>query len=263
MIEFTSRVDRIAAEIRRQILQGKMRPGEKLPSERSLCTVYGVGRTTVREALKSLAVSGLVTRQGRAVLIADPENVFAPSTVLAELAVRVSIRQLYEVRKLLEVRVAGWAALRATKEDIEAIKSAIDNELSKNAAAGNPNRVFHDAMARAAHNPALEQIYESGRQLFFRLPFYWKLFDDSEVKTLRTRRHELARRWHEQILKAIEQHDAAEAEGAMFQHLDIMEKDLLTRLQGVDGESKNQTIYSHPLLVDLDPEKKTILEGSR
>ena len=49
----------------------------------------------------------------------------------------------------------------------------------------------------------------------------------------------------------------------MFQHLDIMEKDLLTRLQSANGDAKNDRLYSHPLLADLDPEKITILEGRR
>ena len=163
----------------------------------------------------------------------------------------------------MEVRVAGWAALRATAEEIEAMRLAIDADISRNTTAGNPSRIFHDSLARAAHNPALVQVYESGRHLFFRLPFYWKLFDDAEVKTARAARHELARRWHEQILKAIMERDAAEAEGAMFQHLDIMEKDLLNRLQVTDGDPKNQKLYSHPMLTDLDPEKKKILEEIR
>ncbi len=130
-------------------------------------------------------------------------------------------------------------------------------------ARGNPNRLFHDALAKAAHNPALVQVYESGRHLFFRLPFYWKLFDDAQIKLTRAERHEMARRWHEQILKAIVERDVAEAEGAMFQHLDIMEKDLLNRLQNTDNESKDQKLYSHPLLADLDPERKKISEGNR
>jgi hypothetical protein len=49
----------------------------------------------------------------------------------------------------------------------------------------------------------------------------------------------------------------------MFQHLDIMEKDLLTRLQNKGGTSKNQTLYSHPLLADLDPDRKNTSEGRR
>src|SRR6266850_264974 len=264
MIQFNSRVDRIAKDLQDQIVQGKLKPGERLPSERSLCSVFGVGRTTIREALKSLAVRGLVIRSARGAVVADTESIHLPGTDtdLAGLAAQTSIKQLFEVRKLMEVRVAGWAALRATAEEIDSMRLAIEADISRNTVAGNPSRIFHDALARAAHNPALVQVYESGRHLFFRLPFYWKLFDDAEVKTARAARHELARRWHEQILKAIVERDAAEAEGAMFQHLDIMEKDLLARLQSTDGDGKNHRLYSYPLLADLDPERKKIPEGN-
>jgi GntR family transcriptional repressor for pyruvate dehydrogenase complex len=258
MIEFSSRVDQIAKDLEEKIVQGKLVPGERLPSERSLCSLFGVGRTTIREALKSLAVRGLVTRSARGAIAADLESIQLPGTDLASLAAQTSIKQLFEVRKLMEVRIAGWAALRATADEIDAMRLAIEADLSRNTAAGNPSRIFHDALAKAAHNPALVQVYESGRYLFFRLPFYWKLFDDAEVKTVRAARHELARRWHEQILKAIVERDAAEAEGAMFQHLDIMEKDLLGRLPASGGDSKNPKIYSHPMLTELDPEKKKI-----
>jgi GntR family transcriptional regulator, transcriptional repressor for pyruvate dehydrogenase complex len=263
MIEFNSRVDKIAKDLEEQIVQGKLQPGERLPSERSLCALFGVGRTTIREALKSLAVRGLVTRSARGAIAADLESIQFPGTALAGLAAQTSIKQLFEVRKLMEVRVAGWAALRASTEEIDAMRLAIEADLSRNTAAGNPSRIFHDALARAAHNPALMQVYESARHLFFRLPFFWKLFDDAEVKTARAARHELARRWHEQILKAIMEHDAAEAEGAMFQHLDMMEKDLLNRLDVAGSDSRNQKLYSHPRLTDLEPEKKNISQGTR
>jgi GntR family transcriptional regulator, transcriptional repressor for pyruvate dehydrogenase complex len=261
MIEFNSRVDKIAKDLQEQIVQGKLKPGARLASERSLCSIFGVGRTTIREALKSLAVRGFVTRSARGAVVADAETIRLPGTDLAGLAAQTSIRQLFEVRKLMEVKVAGWAASRATDEDIDAMRLAIAADISQNTAAGNPSRIFHDALARAAHNPALVQVYESGRHLFFRLPFYWKLFENAEVKTARAARHELARRWHEHILKAIIERDAAEAEGAMFQHLDIMEKDLLNRLQVADGDAKNQKLYSHPMLTDLDQEKRKISEG--
>jgi GntR family transcriptional repressor for pyruvate dehydrogenase complex len=247
MIEFNSRVDRIAGAVQEQITLGKLKPGERLPSERNLCSLFGVGRTTVREALKSLVVRGLVTRQGRGVVVTDPAVVSPTNHDLPGLAAQTSIRQLFELRKLIEVRVAGWAALRAMPEDIEFMKRAIEAERMRDTVAGNPNRMFHDALVSAAHNPALMQVYESGRNIFFRLPFYWKLFDDAEVKNLRAARHELARRWHEQILKAIEERDTAEAEGAMFQHLDIMEKDLLNRLPA-NRSGDDASIYPHPLL---------------
>jgi GntR family transcriptional repressor for pyruvate dehydrogenase complex len=256
MDQFNSLVDKIASDLYEQISLGKLKPGERLPTERGLCTVFSVGRTTIREALKALVVRGVVSRQGRGVVVADPEFVQSSSADLAGLAAQTSIRQLFEVRKLMEVKVAGWAALRATPDDIEAMKRAFQAQLAHDTSEGNPNRMFHDALAKAAHNPALVQVYESGRNLFFRLPFYWKLFDDAKVKSVRAARHELARRWHEHILKAIAERDAAEAEGAMFQHLDIMEKDLLNRLQPAVGDAKNQNPYSHPLLANLVPEKE-------
>jgi len=140
MIEFNSRVDKIAKEIQEQIAQGKLQPGARLPSERSLCSLFGVGRTTIREALKSLAVRGLVTRSARGAVVADLDSIDLPGTDLAGLAAQTSIKQLFEVRKLMEVRVAGWAALRATAEEIEAMRLAIDADISRDTAAGNPSR---------------------------------------------------------------------------------------------------------------------------
>ena len=264
MIQFTSRVDNIANDLQNQIVQGKLNPGDRLPAERSLCVNFGVGRTTIREALKSLAVRGLITRRGRAVIIADPKDASSQiGNELAGLAAQVNIKQLYEVRKLIEVRIAGWAATRASAEDIERIRHSLDPESSQQSVKGSPNRNFHDALAAAVHNPALLRIYQSGASLFFHLPFFWRLFDDAEVKTVRAGRHEIARRWHLQILSAIEQHDAAEAEGAMFQHLDIMEKGLLNQLRVPDNAGERPNHYSHPMLSDFSTEQNALVEKTR
>src|SRR5690242_20633715 len=116
-------------------------------------------------------------------------------------------------------------------------------------AAVETDRRIHAAREKPALNPPLIPVYESGRNIFVRLPFYWKLFREAEVKNVRAARHELARGGHEQILKGIEEDDAAEAEGAMFQHLDIMEKGLLNRLQG--NGSGDKASYSHPVLANF------------
>jgi len=264
MIQFTSRVDNIANDLQNQIVQGKLHPGDRLPPERSLCVNFGVGRTTIREALKSLAVRGLITRRGRAVIVTDPKDAFSQiGNDLASLAAQVNIKQLYEVRKLIEVRIAGWAAARATAEDIEQIRRSLDLEGSQQSVDRSPNRNFHDALAATAHNPALVRIYQSGASLFFHLPFFWRLFDDAEVKTVRAGRHEMARRWHHQILAAIEQRDAAEAEGAMFQHLDIMEKDLLNQLRVPARAGEKHKPYSHPSLGEYSEEKSEMVEKTR
>ena len=259
MIEFTSLVDKIAGDLQSQIAEGKLKPGERVPPERSLCVSFGVGRTTVREALKSLTVRGLITRRGRGVIVNDPQQAAPPAVDMASLAVQINIKQLYEVRKLIEVRIAGWAAQRATEEDLLILRRSIE-PVQPEVKVGSPNRSFHDALAHAVHNPALAQVYDSGSNLFFRLPFFWQLFDDAAVKCLRAWRHETAHRWHEQILHAIEDHDVAEAEGAMFQHLDIMEKDLLNRLPASQGSVTIRNRYPHPMLREIHT-KKSALPG--
>ena len=259
MLQFTSRVDKITTALQKQIARGELRPGVRLPSERSLCAAFGVGRTTIREALKSLVVRGVVGRKGRGAVVADPENVLPQGVDLAGLAVQVNIKQLYEVRKLIEIQIAGWAAARATPKEIRAMRRAFEDPLSGRTS-GSPHRAFHDAVASAVHNPALVQIYHFGSNLFFRLPFFWKLLDDGEINTIRAQRHEMARRWHEHILAAIEQRDVAEAKGAMFQHLDIMEKDLLSRLQLRDGNQVNRTFHSHPMLTVLRASHKELFD---
>lgn len=204
-----SRVDQIVAEVAHRIGDGRLAAGERLPAERTLCATFGVGRTTLREALRLLLAEGYVVRQRRGLAVAG----------LPAVAARASIRDLYDVRKLIEVRVARWAALRATEADLTDLRSLV---LSTGA--------FHDALARATHNPVLLKVYEPSRPLFFHLPFYWPLLPDSEVEAARSRRHALARDWHCTLLDAIVRRDPDEAEGAMFQHLDSMEKDLLRRL---------------------------------
>ena len=70
------------------------------------------------------------TRSARGALVADFESIHLPGTDLAGLAAQTSIKQLFEVRKLMEVRVAGWAAVRATAEEIDAMRLAIEGDLS-------------------------------------------------------------------------------------------------------------------------------------
>lgn len=261
MNDYRSLVDRTVADLQRQICNGQLKPGQRLSSERRLCTALGISRTTVREALKSLVVQGFVTRTGRGAVVADPDTLPGPRPDLASLAAQVSIRDLYAVRKLIEVRVAAWAAVRATESDIEEIRCTVEAEGSRAEQTINPNTAFHDALVKAAHNPVLLHIYMSSRNLFFRLPFFWKLFDESEIKTVRKWRHELARRWHKHILHAIEEHDPEEAEGAMFQHLDVMEKDLLSRLRIDNGEASRRGLYHHPMLVDSLMNESSRLKG--
>ena len=176
MIEFNSRVDKIARDLQEQIAHGKLKPGERLPSERSLCAVFGVGRTTIREALKSLAVRGLVTRSARGAVVADVESLHLPGADLAGLAAQTSIRQLFEVRKLMEVRVAGWAAsARERRRYRSHARGDRSRRRTKYQPAAIPIACSMTLWQKPRTIPRWCRSMNPGASLFFRLPFYWKL----------------------------------------------------------------------------------------
>ena len=213
------------------LLQGRLRVGERLPSERSLSQTFGVGRTTIREALKALDVQGYVVRTPRGAVAVERDTMQRDRPgELETVAARASVRDLYDVRKLLEVRIAHWATLRGTENDLETLDMTLRAEAERGPDARNSHASLHGALAAATHNPVLMQLYESNRGLLFRLPFFWNLLDPDEIRATRAHRHSLAHTWHRRIVAAVRMHDPDEAAGAMFRHLDEMEKNLLARL---------------------------------
>jgi GntR family transcriptional repressor for pyruvate dehydrogenase complex len=229
--ESLSRVDQIVAALQVQLTNGAIGVGELLPSERSLCVSFGVGRTTIREALATLVEQGYLVRTPRGARALDPRAVRESPASLGAVAALASARDLYEVRKLLEVRIAHWAALRATPAELEQMRTIVEADDPAAGSTRNTRAGLHDALAAATHNPVLLQLYQSNRTLLFRLPFFWDLLDKDQIRATRAARHELAQRWHQQILAAVQDRDSDEAAGAMFQHLDVMEKDLLAQLR--------------------------------
>jgi GntR family transcriptional repressor for pyruvate dehydrogenase complex len=115
--------ERLAAEIRDRSL----RPGDPIPTERELQQVYGVGRSSVREALRILESRGLIRPSGRRVfLVADYGNPLSRSLQFLMALEEGSLRDLFEVRKILEVEAAALAAVRRTAEDLSRMARAID-----------------------------------------------------------------------------------------------------------------------------------------
>jgi GntR family transcriptional repressor for pyruvate dehydrogenase complex len=140
-------------------------PGSKLPSEREFAEQLGVSRPTVREALRTLAVMGVLeTRHGSGTQISTTgANVLRVPFEFLMILDQPELMDLYETRELLEVHLAGRAAERRTEEDLAAIKQALDDmsgELS-DPHTTEANVRFHEAIAAAAHNPILERIMNS------------------------------------------------------------------------------------------------------
>lgn len=154
----------VADELRRRILTGELEPGDRLPVETDLAESFGVSRSTVREALRSLASQNLVqTTRGvtGGTFVAQP----APNLVSASLATglgfltgtaELSVTELLEARDLLEVPAARLAAQRRTDDQLEALLGSLpprgDVDLSPTFES---NRNFHVLVLEAANNRLL------------------------------------------------------------------------------------------------------------
>jgi len=209
--------DQIADTILDFITQRQLVPGQKLPPERELCERFGVSRTAVREAIRSLNAKGLVdVRAGGGVWVRQPS--MGPAAELIGIAVQtaggaISWAEVLETRLLLEVEMAGLAAERRTEEDLVALREAVrklEGTTGDAEAGARADIQFHDSLAVASHNGlmpillgAMQTVLLRARQLAYRL-------DD----TLRD-----GVLHHGRILARIEAGDGDGARDAMLEHL--------------------------------------------
>ncbi|MCX5140417.1 FadR/GntR family transcriptional regulator [Streptomyces sp. NBC_00338] len=153
-------VEQATRHLREQITEGHWPVGTKIPGETTLAKTLGVGRSTVREAVRTLATLGLLqSRQGSGVfVIADHATEDWPVRLR-----RAAVTDVYEVRMLIEVQAARLAARRRTDEDLIALDAALT---ARRAAGTGPDDAFVDAdialhrtVVAAAHNPVLTDLF--------------------------------------------------------------------------------------------------------
>ncbi|MGW2409844.1 FadR/GntR family transcriptional regulator [Streptomyces sp. NPDC001739] len=153
-------VEQAAQRLRDQITGGDWPVGTRLPGETTLAKTLGVGRSTVREALRALAGAGLVQpRQGAGVFVIATEPTEDWPTRLR----RAAVGDVYEVRAMVEVQAAQLAAVRRTDDDVAALRTALEG---RRTAAGSGTAAFvdadialHAAVVAAAHNPVLTDLF--------------------------------------------------------------------------------------------------------
>ncbi|RJQ75630.1 FadR family transcriptional regulator [Pseudonocardiaceae bacterium YIM PH 21723] len=153
-------VEQATEALRGQITAGEWPVGAKLPGETTLATTLGVGRSTVREALRALAGAGMVqARQGAGVFVIATE----PRRDWPDRLRQAAIIDVYEVRMILEVEAARLAAARRTEQDADALRAALEG---RRATTGLGDAEFvaadialHAAVVDAAHNPVLSGLF--------------------------------------------------------------------------------------------------------
>jgi GntR family transcriptional repressor for pyruvate dehydrogenase complex len=163
IFELSLRRDRlykqIADQIQDLIVARSLQPGDKLPSERELADQLGISRTVVREAIRTLSVRGLVHVKpgcGTYVQALSPEAAMASIELLLKLRhTPESLDNLYEIRRMVEIEIAGLAAERATDDDHAALEAAIAGMVASKddpEAFTQRDLAFHAALATATHN---------------------------------------------------------------------------------------------------------------
>ncbi|WP_455720202.1 FadR/GntR family transcriptional regulator [Agathobacter sp.] len=134
----------------------KYKPGDKLPNENELSAELGISRTTLREAIQYLRTQGVLEiRRGKGTFVAE-ESIADEEFGFDELNVmHIKIKDLYELRMMLEPDMAYYATLRASDEEINEILQIgerLEEVSTENAEDPVLNERFHIAIARASHN---------------------------------------------------------------------------------------------------------------
>jgi GntR family transcriptional repressor for pyruvate dehydrogenase complex len=153
---------RIAAEIGREIGEGRIQPGQKLPTEHILAQTFGVSRSVVREAIAHLRNEGLVeTRQGVGAFATEIQQRQSIRIEAGPPGDRDTFRDLFQLRFALETTTAGLAALHHSAEDL----AKLDDALTQMTGAEKwtdqgivADLAFHRAVAAATHNEYFQQF---------------------------------------------------------------------------------------------------------
>lgn len=208
-------VDDVVAQIRQMILAGGVQPGEFLPTRRQLARRYGVGLSTVHEAIQALSAVGMLeSRPGKGTWVREDamDGLIHPETVRTRLG-ELNVARVYEARSVMEVALTRMAAQRATPEDISSIGDAMhrmETCLDDDEAFVEADLDFHLAVAKASQNELLEQFYYLSRKLI--AGAIHEMVRRPEVKK-DSIPHQRA------ILRAIEAHDPDGAERAALRHM--------------------------------------------
>lgn len=216
-----ARREPITTEVTRRLLDfllaGHFEPGQRLPSERQLAESLGVGRSVVREALKSLTLLGIVeVRQGSGTFLKSTESDLLPQVIEWGLLLGAKrTRDLVEARRHLEVVIAGLAAQRRSEAALQDLERELGNMRvaeDRSDAFVAADIAFHMHVAEAAGNETLFQIMSSVRSLL--QVWISRVMQLGDAQTAATAES------HAPIYEAIAAGDAQAAREAMESHLD-------------------------------------------
>jgi GntR family transcriptional regulator, transcriptional repressor for pyruvate dehydrogenase complex len=214
-----SLAEKVTRQIESMIVAANLQFGDRLPPERELAQQFGVSRTVVRQAIHSLVAKGMlearprggtVVRRPDAAAVAQSLHLFLRSGEAL-----VDYGKVHEIRRLLEIEIAGLAALRRTEEDLALLQA---NLAEAQALVDDPNpanfaRVdiaFHAALAHATHNALFELLLDSLTEIMIEVRTSAFSVPDTPARALGL---------HRAIFAQVQCGDTQKARAAMAAHL--------------------------------------------
>jgi GntR family transcriptional repressor for pyruvate dehydrogenase complex len=220
-VEQTRASDLAERHLRSLIFSGRLRPGDKLPSERELAAQFGIARITLRAALRSLETVGfLVIKIGSkgGAWINDSATIMAKWEEWMRTHEH-QIGEMLEFRRLVETRIASLAAERRTVDELETLVRILEPSDEGRPASASWHFDFHDALAAAAHNRYLTQAMIDIRGQLF-VPTDWVITDQrlADIEAV-----------HYGIRQAVQDQDPDRAAKEMAAHLDMSDQPFTVR----------------------------------
>lgn len=213
--------DTVAGSIAEAVISGRLKPGEEMHSERDLAEQFGVSRTVIREAIRSLAAQGLVeSRSGRRIQVASagPAGVNRSMSLFLRSNTAIDYPKIHEVRSALEIRMAEAAADRASNEDLGGLRTLHEQMAAARDDAERAAQLdveFHRAIAASTGNELFAVVLDSIGEV---------LLETRRTAFAAPGMFDYALQAHGEILKSLERRDSRAAREAMRAHLDSAER---------------------------------------
>jgi GntR family transcriptional regulator, transcriptional repressor for pyruvate dehydrogenase complex len=217
--------EEVAKQIERLILK-KLKPGDKLPSERELAEMLQVSRSSIRDAIRSLELVGLVEpRQGAGTIVRElsAESLVSPFADALKRRQEL-VSELLDFRKMLEPPLAARAATHASAEEVGEMEEILQRQAEKQGH-GDPgiaeDAEFHYNVALASGNSVVLKV----------LDILMDLLRETRERSLQVEgRPQKSLAGHRRILAAIKRHDGEGAKAAMRRHIEDIEEIVLEKL---------------------------------
>jgi GntR family transcriptional repressor for pyruvate dehydrogenase complex len=210
----------IVDQIQELISAGRIKPGDRLPPERELAELFKASRNSVRDAIRVLEQMGLIeSRQGDGTYVrsVSAEDLAEPLALML-LQSRTQMRELWEVRRVLEPALAEFAASRITDEELDELETILEAQRRKVEAGSialEEDTAFHYAIAEAARNTVILRTLDT----------LVDLLRQSRERSLQQRdRPAYSLAGHKRILAALRRRDPEGARAEMLRHLREVEE---------------------------------------